>query len=246
MSVDSSLRNVHFGTSLLLVSSGTIVIAAILAVAVFAIALAIIPGSLVPLIGGVVTVLVGSIFAVEVLVRGRPKRLQIMARDNCYRANGQRSKRRSRNEAQAVGKLRRDLWAVAATVLLVWCGTLFVVHNFYVPIPVAFRGVVALGDTDRDWISAMENAGVRRDAEAATRSNLRMSPREADKRVKLLWKLSPIVGLALCGLMLGTVLGVNYCYSLALRDYETGLFSRQAAAADRDIRHLQKQASEQA
>ncbi|HBE66985.1 MAG TPA: hypothetical protein DDW52_02445 [Planctomycetaceae bacterium] len=245
MQIDPSSRTLPFQASSQLVSICTIVGAAVLSVGVFAFALAIIPGSLLPIVGGTIVVVIASVFAAEVLVRGRPQRLQEMARDNCYRTNGQRSTRRTRNEIQAVGKLRRDLWAVATIVLFVWCGTLFVVHNFYVPIPIAIRGAAALGDTDRDWISAMENAGVRRDAEAATRSSYRLSPREADRRVKLLWKLSPIVGVALCLLLVGTAIGVNYCYSLALRDYEAGLISRQTAAADRDIRHLQKLASKQ-
>lgn len=178
---------------------------------------------------------------VETLVRNLPKQLQEMASANSIRFDGSSSSRRTKAESKAIRKLRSDLWA-----LCLICGLLLglggaAIHFLVVPIPVAVRGLSAFQLDPGEWKSAMKSAGVDSDLEKSIGKQLRISPRDANAKARTLWQVAPlmIAGAVLYGF--GVIYIASRGYSRALAEYHSGIVTRQARAAERDIAAIQRQ-----
>lgn len=180
------------------------------------------------------------VFSAEVLVRQMPSALDEIAKSNCYRMTGEKSGRRTARERKAIGKIRRDFWAVGLIAMSLWAGVGFVFHAYYVPIPVAVRGLLAFDSTSEGWVDAMQEAGVERDVESAVQNTYGGGPKAAAERTKKLWAMAPLVAVAVIALGLLTVFAIHFAYQIALRDYHKGLLIRQSQNADRDIRRMQE------
>ncbi len=179
------------------------------------------------------------VFAVEVVARSMPRSLLQQSEDNCFRLDGRKSSRRTREEVTAMAKFKRDLWAIGlmACIALVIGGTAM---NFYlVPIPVVLRGAEAFAEAPGNWRAEMGNVGIDVAVESHLRKQYRISPSEANDRAKEIWLAVPIIFIG--GLLyLSLVVGIAYrWYKLALADFRNGLQRRQDANARKDIRHVQ-------
>ncbi|MGN6133321.1 MAG: hypothetical protein ACTHOU_02430 [Aureliella sp.] len=107
----------------------------------------------------ILVVVAGELLAVaacvELLVRCMPRALRRASLENCYRVDGTVSEHRQSREARAGMRLRRDLAAVFAYVLLVGNGFYFLVDKAVLPMSLLSSAVSTYSPDMEDWKDAL-------------------------------------------------------------------------------------------
>lgn len=163
---------------------------------------------------------------IEVLVRCMPRSLRRASLENCYRVDGTVSERRQSREGKARNRLRRDLTAVFAYVLLIGNGFLFAIDRLVIPVPVVVAAL-KLVDSDFDkWNRSLEQDRLT----AALRDwHSHGRPAGADKDSVVSDSLRRVLPLVIVGtmvLILAVLVILYFGVIRAYREFATGVKTR--------------------
>lgn len=190
--------------------------------------------------------LIMALFTVEILIKNLPTAHSQAMLENCSRMDGSHSSRRARREQRAVGKFRRDLWAIGLLVLLIGNAATAVVHFYVVPLPLAFNAIGSFRGNVADWKHTLQNDRVGAKVERAHQASFRISPRDASKSARLLWQALPLMLLAAGALGFGLLQIVSIGYRRALAELHQGIQMRSEKNLTRDLRALRHASETQA